>query len=406
MSGAAPRIRFRKFGGEWAEQLLGTMFAERTERSGEKLLLSVTMADGVIPASENGKLDNSSADKSNYKCVCPGDLAYNSMRMWQGASGASELDGIVSPAYTVLKPGDETDSFFFARMFKRPEFLKVFKAFSQGLTSDTWNLKYPLLSTIPAQVPSLPEQRSIAGFFRGIDDAIAAADARVGKLRQAKKAFLGKMFPRRLPTSARRLSGDFRLPTGDGPNGGSRMPEGQSVPEIRFKGFGGEWKWSRFGDILQATPHNLFLAKELSPFGSIDVIQQGDTPFAGLSKEESNPPFVNTADVVLFGDHTLSIFKPRRPFYLASDGLKILSVDKMPGDFLCALLTVYRPQSEGYKRHFSVLLNSKCAFPKSIAEQCRIGTFFRELDALIEAAQKKSAKLRQVKAALLEGMFA
>lgn len=372
-----PRIRFKEFGGAWESRPLGKSFDERNERSGIGRLLSVTIGEGVIPASENGKRDNSSADKSNYKCVKTGDLAYNSMRMWQGACGASAFDGIVSPAYTVLIPKEGTDSPFAERLFKRTKILKIFQAYSQGLTSDTWNLKYPALSEIELAFPSLPEQRRIAELFRNLDETIAATDARLEKLRQSKKSLLEKMFPR----------------------------PGASVPEIRFKGFEGKWKVKLFGEILQTTPHNQFLAKRLSPFGLIDVIQQGDNPLAGYSEPENHSPFSNVDDVVLFGDHTMSLFKPRRPFYLASDGLKILSVEKMPGDFLYTMLAAYRPKSEGYKRHFSVLIDCGCAYPKEATEQQRIGAFFCEFDKLIESVQKKAAKLRQVKSALLEEMF-
>lgn len=72
-------------------------------------LLSVTLNDGVMPRSEIEGKDNSSEDKSNYKVVCKGDMVYNSMRMWQGANGVSDYDGIVSPAYTVLMPNKEID---------------------------------------------------------------------------------------------------------------------------------------------------------------------------------------------------------------------------------------------------------------------------------------------------------
>ena len=80
-------------------------------------LLSVTMNDGVMPRSEIEGKDNSSEDKSNYKVVCKGDMVYNSMRMWQGANGVSNYDGIVSPAYTVLMPTEEIDNQYFATLY-------------------------------------------------------------------------------------------------------------------------------------------------------------------------------------------------------------------------------------------------------------------------------------------------
>ena len=69
--------------------------------------------------------DNSNNDKSKYKKVCVGDIAYNSMRMWQGASGYSPYEGIVSPAYTVVKPKEDIDSRFFSYMFKKKEMIHL-----------------------------------------------------------------------------------------------------------------------------------------------------------------------------------------------------------------------------------------------------------------------------------------
>ena len=71
-------------------------------------MLSVTINQGVIPQKEllddNSKRDGSREDKSSYKLVLPGDIAYNKMRAWQGAIGLSEYRGIVSPAYVVQRP--------------------------------------------------------------------------------------------------------------------------------------------------------------------------------------------------------------------------------------------------------------------------------------------------------------
>ena len=100
-----PKLRFKNFDDTWNEKELGDLFIERSERGGgEKYnLLSITLRDGIKKQESSNKTDNSSEDKSNYKIVRVGDIAYNTMRMWQGASGVSDLEGIVSPAYTVVK---------------------------------------------------------------------------------------------------------------------------------------------------------------------------------------------------------------------------------------------------------------------------------------------------------------
>lgn len=84
-----PEIRFSEFQGDWEERTLGSCFDERLESLPDGELLSVTIGSGIKKFSELDRHDNSNTDKSKYKRVCIGDIAYNSMRMWQGASGRS-----------------------------------------------------------------------------------------------------------------------------------------------------------------------------------------------------------------------------------------------------------------------------------------------------------------------------
>ena len=178
----------------WEQRKLGECFNERTERSSIGELISVTMNSGVIKASDLDRKDNSSKDKSNYKKVEIGDIAYNSMRMWQGSSGESTFRGILSPAYTVLIPNKDISSTFFSYYFKLERMLEIFKVNSQGLTSDTWNLKYPTIAKIVVSVPTLKEQIQIGNFFKQLDDTIALHQKELTKYQQIKASCLEKMF--------------------------------------------------------------------------------------------------------------------------------------------------------------------------------------------------------------------
>ena len=189
-----PRVRFDGFSEPWQERKLGDHFSERSERSGEGELISVTINSGIMKARELDREIISSEDKSNYKTVKVGDIAYNSMRMWQGASGYSPYDGILSPAYTVITPNENTHSNFFAYAFKRFEMVQTFQKNSQGLTSDTWNLKYPVFSQIDMFSPSLDEQVKVADFLGKLDNQITTQQQKLSKLRQLKSAYLQKMF--------------------------------------------------------------------------------------------------------------------------------------------------------------------------------------------------------------------
>ena len=189
-----PELRFAGFADDWEERKLGDVFSERSERSSEGELISVTINSGVVKASELDRKDNSSNDKSNYKKVEVGDIAYNSMRMWQGASGYSSYDGILSPAYTVIIPKEGTDSKFFAYDFKRHDMIQTFKRNSQGLTSDTWNLKFPTLKSVKVMVPCMEEQTKISNFFERLDTTITLHQRKLDLLKEQKKGFLQKLF--------------------------------------------------------------------------------------------------------------------------------------------------------------------------------------------------------------------
>ena len=157
-------------------------------------LLSVTMNDGVMLRSDIESKDNSSEDKSNYKVVQKGDMVYNSMRMWQGANGISPYNGIVSPAYTVLMPKQQINNYYFAAFFKTYKLINEFRKNSQGMTSDTWNLKYPQIKTIKICVPSIQEQDKIADMICILDKRIALQEQLVKVLKKYKRGLLNKVF--------------------------------------------------------------------------------------------------------------------------------------------------------------------------------------------------------------------
>ena len=158
---------------DWEQRKFGEYFEERNERSGEGELISVTINSGIKKFNELGRFDTKPEDLSKYKRVEVGDIAYNSMRMWQGASGYSPYSGILSPAYTVISPKTGVSSLFFAYLIKRPQMIHLFEINSQGLTSDTWNLKFPAFSQIEASAPTdIAEQKNIAEIFTVLDNLI------------------------------------------------------------------------------------------------------------------------------------------------------------------------------------------------------------------------------------------
>ena len=180
---------------KWESVKLGEIFEERSERGGSAdELLSVTINSGVKRQSDTDKKDSSSEDKGNYKRVVVGDVVYNTMRMWQGASGVSPWTGIVSPAYTVIYPNKKQNTTFWAYAFKHWRLVQTFQKFSQGLTSDTWNLKFFQLADIKVKMPSFEEQNAIVDFLQRIDIQVIAAEKQLEKLNEMKSGFLQQLF--------------------------------------------------------------------------------------------------------------------------------------------------------------------------------------------------------------------
>ena len=168
-----PEIRFAGFTDPWEQRKLGELFEESDERASDREILSVSVANGIYPASESDRETNPGASLANYKIVHFGDVVYNSMRMWQGAVDASRYDGIVSPAYVVTRPNSEVYARFFARLLRQPMLLKQYQQVSQGNSKDTQVLKFDDFASIGISMPaSENEQRQIGAFFDRLDSLI------------------------------------------------------------------------------------------------------------------------------------------------------------------------------------------------------------------------------------------
>ena len=173
-------------------------------------------------------------------------------------------------------------------------------------------------------------------------------------------------------------------------------------PAIRFKGFTEDWEQRKLGEVLRTLPFKPFL-KIPDQDGKYEIIQQGNEPIIGYANGEPCEDFRN---IVIFGDHTLSLYKPKQPFFVATDGVRILQgTNDMDGYYLLSLLEGNSPKSEGYKRYYSILVDREVLFTENYYEQVKIGLYFKQLDNLITLHQRKYDKLVNIKKSMLEKMF-
>lgn len=193
-----PKLRFPEFldAGEWEERKAGALFANRLEDGEEGLpIYSVTMYDGMVKRSSLDRRVDDIAESGGNKKVRKGDIAYNMMRMWQGAFGVSKEDCMVSPAYVVLSPERGACPDFFGYLFKLSKYLQLLTSHSQGLTLDRLRLYYKDFARIPVLIPSPTEQQKIADCLSSLDELIAAQTQKLELLKVHKKGLMQQLFP-------------------------------------------------------------------------------------------------------------------------------------------------------------------------------------------------------------------
>lgn len=360
----------------WISYRLSDIYTERKEPGNESLpLLTVSIhsgvSDGELDEDELPKKVKRIEDKSQYKRAATGDLVFNMMRAWQGAIGTVRTEGMVSPAYIVAKPNDKVYPPFMDYYMKAPRMVGMINRQSYGVTDFRKRLYWDSFSPIPCVLPPVREQRKIAEILSTQDKAIELQGRKIEELKRFKKGCLEKMFPMK----------------------------GQKVPEKRFPGFTGDWEQRKLGDLLQTLPFKQFL-KEPEPDGKYEIIQQGNEPVIGFA---NGTPCGDYKNVVIFGDHTLSLYKPQHPFFVATDGVRIVKGQQdTDGYYLLSLLERYKPQSEGYKRYYSILADTNCITTYNTSEQEKIGVFFKLLDNLITLHQRKLEEMKKQKKALMQ----
>ena len=145
----------------------GRLFSQRNETGfGELPILEVSLKTGVrVRDMENLKRKQVMSDREKYKRAAQGDIAYNMMRMWQGAVGIAPVDGLVSPAYVVVRPFPEVDCRYFTYLFRTTSYMNEVDAYSRGIVKDRNRLYWQDFKRMPSVVPPLDEQRHIARFL-------------------------------------------------------------------------------------------------------------------------------------------------------------------------------------------------------------------------------------------------
>lgn len=166
----------------WSVARNGSLFGQRSQTGYSELpILEVSLKTGVqVRSFGAAKRKQIMSDLGKYKRAVKGDLAYNTMRMWQGALGVCPVDGLVSPAYVVARPYPNVEPRYFAALFRTVEYMAEIDSASRGIVKDRNRLYWDQFKQMRSPQPPQAEQVAIVRF-------LAWATGRLERAVQAKR---------------------------------------------------------------------------------------------------------------------------------------------------------------------------------------------------------------------------
>ncbi|HAP9704013.1 TPA: restriction endonuclease subunit S, partial [Enterococcus faecium] len=240
------------------------------------------------------------------------------------------------------------------------------------------------------QFPILEEQKKIGNFFKQLDDTIALQQRKLDLLKETKKGFLQKMFPK----------------------------NGAKVPEVRFPGFTGDWEERKLGEVVVFLNGRAFKQQELLDSGKYRVLRVGNFNtndrwyYSNLELEEDK--YANKGDLLYlwatsFGPEMWN--EERVIYHYHIWKLKFLSKELDKQYLYTWLLTDKEKIKESTNGTTMVHVTKggieqrTFQFPPDINEQQKIGAFFKQLDDTIALHQRKLDLLKETKKGFLQKMF-
>lgn len=415
---AAPEIRFEGFESEWAKGKFDKSFdflatntlsrAQLNYSTGEALNIHygdvLTILGDITRVNETALPfinDSYNFQKSSSNRLRDGDVVIADTAEDETVGKATEVQGISdTPVFSGLhtfacRPTAKFSPGFLGYYLNSPYFHDQIVTKAQG--TKVSSISKSQLQETEVSLPELAEQANVSNYFTSLDSLIDGAKKSAEQLKNFKQSMLVKMFPQ----------------------------GGASVPEIRFEGFTGDWQEKRIIEIASAT-------------------------YGGGTPSTTNPeywagdiPWIQSSDL---DDESIVFHKARR--FVSSSGIKNSATVLVPGNSIAVVtrvgvgkaVIVDNPYAtsqdfislsgiEGNLRFITIsvrisilgslnqlqgstikgitrdeLLNKVIYLP-FLEEQAAIGSYFRQLDQLIELEEAKLAKLTQLKTAFLSKMF-
>ena len=412
MSKKSPQLRFEGFTDDWEERKLGdlaTSFeyglnASAKSFDGTHKYIRITDIDDSSRKFNSQSLtspdiDLSSAD--NYK-LKNGDILFARTGASVGKSYIyADSDGLVYYAGFLIRARIKSgvDSNFVFQHTLTSSYENFIRVTSQRSGQPGVNAKE--YSTFEISVPSYEEQRKIGSFFKQLDDTITLHQRKIDLLKEQKKGYLQKMFPK----------------------------NGAKVPELRFAGFADDWEERKLGRIGETFTGLSGKTKEDFGHGDakfVTYVNVFENPISNPNKTE-RVEIDEKQNQIKYGDvfFTTSSETPEEV------GMSSVWLDNTENIYLNSFCFGYRPTTELDSYYLAFMLRSPSIRKKfmflaqgisrynisktkvmelevpvpEIDEQKKVGSFFKTLDDTIALHQRKLDLLKEQKKGFLQKMF-
>nr|WP_246876600.1 restriction endonuclease subunit S [Enterococcus faecalis] len=389
-----PELRFKGFTDEWEERKLGeftTSFSGGTPSAGNS-----SYYKGDIPFIRSGEINSDKTElfltedglkNSSAKMVSVGDILYALYGATSGEVGISQINGAINQAILAIKPIGGYSSHFIMQWLK----LQKQKIIDKYLQGGQGNLSGSIVKDLILNIPNFEEQQKIGSFFKQLDDTIALHQRKLDLLKEQKKGFLQKMFPK----------------------------NGAKVPELRFAGFADDWEERKLKDIAQFNPKTV-LPDE---FEYVDLESVVGTEMISHRTESKDQAPSRAQRLAQKGDVFYQTVRPYQmnnylydlPYdnYVFSTGYAQMRPN------IDSYFLLNSVQNKQFVQHVldrstgtsypainsSDLSNIEIHVPSKLSEQQKIGAFFQSIDDTIALHQRKLDLLKEQKKGFLQKMF-
>lgn len=412
MSKKSPQLRFEGFTDDWEERKLGDVgdtFTGLTGKTKEdfghgsaKFVTYVNVFQNPIATLD--QLDAVEIDEKQNQ-VQKGDVFFTTSSETPEEVGMSSVwtydtKNVYLNSFTFgYRPRVSFDLNYMASMLRSPSIRKKITFLAQGISR--YNISKPKMLEIEIPAPNLSEQTKIGLFFKGLDDTIALHQRKLDLLKEQKKGYLQKMFPK----------------------------NGEKVPELRFEGFADDWEERKLGDIVvkaidnrgktpPTSENDKYPLLEVASIGGYYPNYSKVTKFvnynifnswfrAHLKKGDILFSTVgNTGLATLMDDNQDATIAQNIVGFRAKNSNVpefLLQMFKLPSNLKKAKRIEMGAVQPSIK--VSQLIEVQYLLPKCKHEQEKIGSFFKQLDKTIALHQRKLDLLKEQKKGFLQKMF-